>query len=143
MEKKTGTLEKLIIRCALAGVGFVIYEFGVFMHDNIFRRGYLNLLMLPIILIGVYLMAQPVIFILKPILGILSIFEVTYIDDYLEKRKILKEYQILLTEYRELLKKENIDEGYKRLLEERMNQCGKELLRYGVILKEKVGYCLF
>ncbi|MEX6475780.1 hypothetical protein AB6N30_03050 [Fusobacterium animalis] len=135
MEKKTGTLEKLIIRCALAGVGFVIYEFGVFMHDNIFRRGYLNLLMLPIILIGVYLMAQPVIFILKPILGILSIFEVTYIDDYLEKRKILKEYQILLTEYRELLKKENIDEGYKRLLEERMNQCGKELLRYGVILQ--------
>ena len=135
MEKKTGTLAKLIIRCALAGVGFVIYEFGVFMHDNIFRRGYLNLLMLPIILIGVYLMAQPVIFILKPILGILSIFEVTYIDDYLEKRKILKEYQILLTEYRELLKKENIDEGYKRLLEERMNQCGKELLRYGVILQ--------
>lgn len=135
MEKKTGTLEKLIIRCALAGVGFVIYEFGVFMHDNIFRGGYLNLLMLPIILIGVYLMAQPVIFILKPILGILSIFEVTYIDDYLEKRKILKEYQILLTEYRELLKKENIDEGYKRLLEERMNQCGKELLRYGVILQ--------
>lgn len=135
MEKKTGTLEKLIIRCALAGVGFVIYEFGVFMHDNIFRRGYLNLLMLPIILIGVYLMVQPVIFILKPILGILSIFEVTYIDDYLEKRKILKEYQILLTEYRELLKKENIDEGYKRLLEERMNQCGKELLRYGVILQ--------
>ena len=135
MEKKTGTLEKLIIRCALAGVGFVIYEFGVFMHDNIFRRGYLNLLMLPIILIGVYLMAQPVIFILKPILGILSIFEITYIDDYLEKRKILKEYQILLTEYRELLKKENIDEGYKRLLEERMNQCGKELLRYGVILQ--------
>ena len=135
MEKKTGTLEKLIIRCALAGVGFVIYEFGVFMHDNIFRRGYLNLLMLPIILIGVYLMAQPVIFILKPILGILSMFEVTYIDDYLEKRKILKEYQILLTEYRELLKKENIDEGYKRLLEERMNQCGKELLRYGVILQ--------
>ena len=135
MEKKTGTLDKLIIRCALAGVGFVIYEFGVFMHDNIFRRGYLNLLMLPIILIGVYLMAQPVIFILKPILGILSIFEVTYIDDYLEKRKILKEYQILLTEYRELLKKENIDEGYKRLLEERMNQCGKELLRYGVILQ--------
>ena len=135
MEKKTGTLEKLIIRCALAGVGFVIYEFGVFMHDNIFRRGYLNLLMLPIILIGVYLMAQPVIFILKPILGILSIFEVTYIDDYLEKRKILKEYQILLTEYRELLKKENIDEGYKRLLEERMNQCGKELLSYGVILQ--------
>ena len=135
MEKKTGTLEKLIIRCALAGVGFVIYEFGVFMHDNIFRRGYLNLLMLPIILIGVYLMAQPVIFILKPILGILSIFEVTYIDDYLEKRRILKEYQILLTEYRELLKKENIDEGYKRLLEERMNQCGKELLRYGVILQ--------
>ena len=135
MEKKTGTLEKLIIRCALAGVGFVIYEFGVFMHDNIFRRGYLNLLMLPIILIGVYLMAQPVIFILKPILGILSIFEVTYIDDYLEKRKILKEYQILLTEYRELLKKENIDEGYNRLLEERMNQCGKELLRYGVILQ--------
>jgi len=135
MEKKTGTLEKLIIRCALAGVGFVIYEFGVFMHDNIFRRGYLNLLMLPIILIGIYLMVQPVIFILKPILGILSIFEVTYIDDYLEKRKILKEYQILLTEYRELLKKENIDEGYKRLLEERMNQCGKELLRYGVILQ--------
>ena len=135
MEKKTGTLEKLIIRCALAGVGFVIYEFGVFMHDNIFRRGYLNLLMLPIILIGIYLMAQPVIFILKPILGILSIFEVTYIDDYLEKRKILKDYQILLTEYRELLKKENIDEGYKRLLEERMNQCGKELLRYGVILQ--------
>ena len=135
MEKKTGTLEKLIIRCALAGVGFVIYEFGVFMHDNIFRRGYLNLLMLPIILIGIYLMAQPVIFILQPILGILSIFEVTYIDDYLEKRKILKEYQILLTEYRELLKKENIDEGYKRLLEERMNQCGKELLRYGVILQ--------
>ena len=135
MEKKTGTLEKWIIRCVLAGVGFVIYEFGVFMHDNIFRRGYLNLLMLPIILIGVYLMAQPVIFILKPILGILSIFEVTYIDDYLEKRKILKEYQILLTEYRELLKKENIDEGYKRLLEERMNQCGKELLRYGVILQ--------
>ena len=135
MEKRIGTLEKLIIRCVLAGIGFVIYEFGVFMHDNIFRRGYLNLLMLPIILIGVYLMAQPVIFILKPILGILSIFEVTYIDDYLEKRKILKEYQILLTEYRELLKKENIDEGYKRLLEERMNQCGKELLRYGVILQ--------
>ena len=135
MEKKTGRLQKLVIKCALAGVGFVIYEFGVFMHDNIFRRGYLNLLMLPIILIGVYLMAQPVIFILKPILGILSIFEVTYIDDYLEKRKILKEYQILLTEYRELLKKENIDEGYKRLLEERMNQCGKELLRYGVILQ--------
>ena len=135
MEKRIGTSEKLIIRCVLAGVGFVIYEFGVFMHDNIFRRGYLNLLMLPIILIGVYLMAQPVIFILKPILGILSIFEITYIDDYLEKRKILKEYQILLTEYRELLKKENIDEGYKRLLEERMNQCGKELLRYGVILQ--------
>ena len=135
MEKRIGTLEKLIIRCVLAGIGFVIYEFGVFMHDNIFRRGYLNLLMLPIILIGIYLMVQPVIFILKPILGILSIFEVTYIDDYLEKRKILKEYQILLTEYRELLKKENIDEGYKRLLEERMNQCGKELLRYGVILQ--------
>ena len=87
MEKKTGTLEKLIIRCALAGVGFVIYEFGVFMHDNIFRRGYPSLLMIPIILIGVYLMAQPVIFILKPILGILSIFEVTYIDNYLEKKK--------------------------------------------------------
>lgn len=135
MEKRIGTLEKLIIRCVLAGIGFVIYEFGVFMHDNIFRRGYLNLLMLPIILIGIYLMAQPVIFILKPILGILSIFEITYIDDYLEKRRILKEYQILLTEYRELLKKENIDEGYKRLLEERMNQCGKELLRYGVILQ--------
>jgi len=33
------------------------------------------------------------------------------------------------------IKKENIDEGYKRLLEERMNQCGKELLRYGVILQ--------
>ena len=138
MEKRIGTSEKLIIRCVLAGIGFVIYEFGVFMHDNIFRRGYLNLLMLPIILIGVYLMAQPVIFILKPILGILSIFEVTYIDDYLEKRKILKEYQILLTEYRELLKKENIDEGYKRLLEERMNQCGKELLRYGVILQKNL-----
>ena len=135
MEKKTGTLEKLVIKCVLAGVGFLIYKFGVFMHDNIFRRGYPSLLMIPIILIGVYLMAQPVIFILKPILGILSIFEVTYIDDYLEKRKILKEYQILLTEYRELLKKENIDEGYKRLLEERMNQCGKELLRYGVILQ--------
>ena len=135
MEKKTGTLEKLIIRCALAGVGFVIYEFGVFMHDNIFGGGYMSLLMILIILIGIYLMAQPVIFILKPILGILSIFEITYIDDYLEKRRILKEYQILLTEYRELLKKENIDEGYKRLLEERMNQCGKELLRYGVILQ--------
>ena len=106
MEKKTGTLEKLVIKCALAGVGFLIYKFGVFMHDNIFRRGYPSLLMIPIILIGIYLMAQPVIFFLKPILGILSIFEVTYIDDYLEKRKILKEYQILLTEYRELLKKE-------------------------------------
>ena len=135
MEKRIGTLEKLIIRCVLAGIGFVIYEFGVFMHDNIFGGGYMSLLMILIILIGIYLMAQPVIFILKPILGILSIFEITYIDDYLEKRKILKEYQILLTEYRELLKKENIDEGYKRLLEERMNQCGKELLRYGVILQ--------
>ena len=39
MEKRIGTLEKLIIRCVLAGIGFVIYEFGVFMHDNIFRRG--------------------------------------------------------------------------------------------------------
>ena len=135
MEKRIGTLEKLIIRCVLAGIGFVIYEFGVFMHDNIFGGGYMSLLMILIILIGIYLMAQPVIFILKPILGILSIFEITYIDDYLEKRRILKEYQILLTEYRELLKKENIDEGYKRLLEERMNQCGKELLRYGVILQ--------
>ena len=138
MEKRIGTLEKLIIRCVLAGIGFVIYEFGVFMHDNIFRRGYLNLLMLPIILIGIYLMAQPVIFILKPILGILSIFEITYIDDYLEKRRILKEYQILLTEYRELLKKENtgINEENRRILEERMNQCRKEMLRYGVILQK-------
>ena len=133
MEKRIGTLEKLIIRCVLAGIGFVIYEFGVFMHDNIFRRGYLNLLMLPIILIGIYLMAQPVIFILKPILGILSIFEITYIDDYLEKRRIL-------TEYRELLKKENtgINEENRRILEERMNQCRKEMLRYGVILQKNL-----
>ena len=138
MEKRIGTLEKLIIRCVLAGIGFVIYEFGVFMHDNIFGGGYMSLLMILIILIGIYLMAQPVIFILKPILGILSIFEITYIDDYLEKRRILKEYQILLTEYRELLKKENIDEGYKRLLEERMNQCRKEMLRYGVILQKNL-----
>ena len=50
MEKKTGTLEKLVIKCALAGVGFLIYKFGVFMHDNIFRRGYPSLLMIPIIL---------------------------------------------------------------------------------------------
>ena len=105
MEKRIGTSEKLIIRCVLAGIGFVIYEFGVFMHDNIFGGGYMSLLMILIILIGIYLMAQPVIFILKPILGILSIFEITYIDDYLEKRRILKEYQILLTEYRELLKR--------------------------------------
>ena len=138
MEKRIGTSEKLIIRCVLAGIGFVIYEFGVFMHDNIFGGGYMSLLMILIILIGIYLMAQPVIFILKPILGILSIFEITYIDDYLEKRRILKEYQILLTEYRELLKKENIDEGYKRLLEERMNQCRKEMLRYGVILQKNL-----
>ena len=39
MEKRIGTLEKLIIRCVLAGIGFVIYEFGVFMHDNIFGGG--------------------------------------------------------------------------------------------------------
>ena len=78
------------------------------------------------------------IFILKLILGILSIFEITYIDDYLEKRRILKEYQILLTEYRELLKKENtgINEENRRILEERMNQCRKEMLRYGVILQK-------
>ena len=95
MEKKTGTLEKLVIKCALAGVGFVIYEFGVFMHDNIFRRGYLNLLMLPIILIGVYLMAQPVIFILKPILGILSIFEVSYFENIYERLELEKEYKRL------------------------------------------------
>ena len=133
MEKRIGTSEKLIIRCVLAGIGFVIYEFGVFMHDNIFGGGYMSLLMILIILIGIYLMAQPVIFILKPILGILSIFEITYIDNYLEKRRILKEYQILLTEYRELLKKENTG-----ILEERMNQCRKEMLRYGVILQKNL-----
>lgn len=111
MEKKTGTLKKLVIKCALAGVGFVIYEFGVFMHDNIFRRGYLNLLMLPIILIGVYLMAQPVIFILKPILGILSIFEVTYIDDYLEKKEKREKYENELCRLKQLRETNQISEA--------------------------------
>ena len=87
MEKKTGTLKKLVIKCVLVGVGFLIYKFGVFMYDNIFRRGYPSLLMVPIIFIGIYLMAQSVIFIFKPILEILSIFEVTYIDNYSEKKK--------------------------------------------------------
>ena len=133
MEKKTGTLEKLVIKCVLAGVGFLIYKFGVFMHDNIFRRGYPSLLTIPIILIGVYLMAQPVIFILKPILGILSIFEVTYIDDYWEKKRILEEYESLSEKHKELLRKGNtkIDEEYKKILEERMNQCREELKKYG------------
>ena len=40
MEKKTGTLEKLVIKCALAGVGFLIYKFGVFMHDNMDIQAY-------------------------------------------------------------------------------------------------------
>ena len=111
MEKKTGTLEKLVIKCVLAGVGFLIYEFGVFMHDNIFRRGYLNLLMLPIILIGVYLMAQPVIFILKPILGILSIFEVTYIDNYLEKKEKREKYENELCRLKQLRETNQISEG--------------------------------
>ena len=133
MEKKTGTLEKLVIKCVLAGVGFLIYKFGVFMHDNIFRRGYPSLLMIPIILIGVYLMAQPVIFILKPILGILSIFEVTYIDDYWEKKRILEEYESLSEKHKELLRKGNtkIDEEYRKILEEGMNQCREELKKYG------------
>ena len=133
MEKKTGTLEKLVIKCVLAGVGFLIYKFGVFMHDNIFRRGYPSLLMIPIILIGVYLMAQPVIFILKPILGILSIFEVTYIDDYWKKKRILEEYESLSEKHKELLRKGNtkIDEEYRKILEERMNQCREELKKYG------------
>ena len=43
MEKRIGTLEKLIIRCVLAGIGFVIYEFGVFMHDNIFGGSTCNI----------------------------------------------------------------------------------------------------
>lgn len=111
MEKKTGTLEKLVIKCALAGVGFVIYEFGVFMHDNIFRRGYLNLLMLPIILIGVYLMAQPVIFILKPILGILSIFEVSYFDNYLEKKEKREKYENELCRLKQLRETNQISEA--------------------------------
>ena len=111
MEKKTGTLEKLVIKCVLAGVGFLIYEFGVFMHDNIFRRGYLNLLMLPIILIGVYLMAQPVIFILKPILGILSIFEVTYIDNYLEKKEKREKYENELCRLKQLRETNQISEA--------------------------------
>ena len=133
MEKKTGTLEKLVIKCVLAGVGFLIYKFGVFMHNNIFRRGYPSLLTIPIILIGVYLMAQPVIFILKPILGILSIFEVTYIDDYWEKKRILEEYESLSEKHKELLRKGNtkIDEEYRKILEERMNQCREELKKYG------------
>ena len=133
MEKKTGTLEKLVIKCVLAGVGFLIYKFGVFMHDNIFRRGYPSLLTIPIILIGVYLMAQPVIFILKPILGILSIFEVIYIDDYWEKKRILEEYESLSEKHKELLRKGNtkIDEEYRKILEERMNQCREELKKYG------------
>ena len=118
MEKKTATLEKLVIKCALAGVGFVIYEFGVFMHDNIFRRGYLNLLMLPIILIGVYLMAQPVIFILKPILGILSIFEVSYFENIYERLELEREYKRL---------KYSNDEMDK----ERFKECEHELRRRG------------
>ena len=108
MEKKTGTLEKLVIKCVLTGVGFLIYKFGVFMHDNIFRRGYPSLLMIPIILIGVYLMAQPIIFILKPILGILSIFEVTYIDNYLEKKE---KYENELCRLKQLRKTNQISEG--------------------------------
>ena len=111
MEKKTGTLEKLIIKCALAGVGFLIYKFGVFMHDNIFSRGYPSLLMIPIILIGIYLMVQPVIFILKPILGILSIFEVTYIDNYLEKKEKREKYENELCRLKQLRKTNQISEG--------------------------------
>ena len=111
MEKKTGTLEKLVIKCVLAGVGFLIYKFGVFMHDNIFRRGYPSLLMIPIILIGVYLIAQPVIFILKPILGILSIFEVTYIDNYLEKKEKREKYENELCKLKQLRKTNQISEG--------------------------------
>ena len=111
MEKKTGTLEKLVIKCVLAGVGFLIYKFGVFMHDNIFRRGYPSLLMIPIILIGVYLMAQPVIFILKPILGILSIFEVTYIDNYLEKKEKREKYENELCRLKQLRETNQISEG--------------------------------
>ncbi|WP_335934262.1 hypothetical protein [Fusobacterium polymorphum] len=111
MEKKTGTLEKLVIKCVLAGVGFLIYKFGVFMHDNIFRRGYPSLLMIPIILIGVYLMAQPVIFILKPILGILSIFEVTYIDNYLEKKEKREKYENELCRLKQLRETNQISEA--------------------------------
>jgi len=111
MEKKTGTLEKLVLKCVLAGVGFFIYKFGVFMHDNIFRRGYPSLLMIPIILIGVYLMAQPVIFILKPILGILSIFEVTYIDNYLEKKEKREKYENELCRLKQLRETNQISEG--------------------------------
>ena len=111
MEKKTGTLEKLVIKCALAGVGFLIYKFGVFMHDNIFRRGYPSLLMIPIILIGIYLMAQPVIFFLKPILGILSIFEVTYIDNYLEKKEKREKYENELCRLKQLRETNQISEA--------------------------------
>lgn len=111
MEKKTGTLEKLVIKCVLAGVGFLIYKFGVFIHDNIFRRGYPSLLMIPVILIGVYLMAQPVIFILKPILGILSIFEVTYIDNYLEKKEKREKYENELCRLKQLRETNQISEA--------------------------------
>jgi len=111
MEKKTGTLEKLVIKCVLTGVGFLIYKFGVFMHDNIFRRGYPSLLMIPIILIGIYLMVQPVIFILKPILGILSIFEVTYIDNYLEKKEKREKYENELCRLKQLRETNQISEG--------------------------------
>ena len=111
MEKKTGTLEKLVIKCVLAGVGLLIYKFGVFIHDNIFRRGYPSLLMIPVILIGVYLMAQPVIFILKPILGILSIFEVTYIDNYLEKKEKREKYENELCRLKQLRETNQISEA--------------------------------
>ena len=111
MEKRIGTSEKLIIRCVLAGIGFVIYEFGVFMHDNIFGGGYMSLLMILIILIGIYLMAQPVIFILKPILGILSIFEVTYIDNYLEKKEKREKYENELCRLKQLRETNQISEG--------------------------------
>ena len=111
MEKKTGTLEKLVIKCVLAGVGFLIYKFGFFIHDDIFRRGYPSLLMIPVILIGVYLMAQPVIFILKPILGILSIFEVTYIDNYLEKKEKREKYENELCRLKQLRETNQISEA--------------------------------
>ena len=88
------------------------------MHDNIFGGGYMSLLMILIILIGIYLMAQPVIFILKPILGILSIFEVSYFENIYERLELEREYKRL---------KYSNDEMDK----ERFKECEHELRRRG------------